>query len=198
MNREKFDKLSILEQIDYINKELSEGKTITNTCKEIGIGRSTISDRFKKVGYKYCNESLIYKSIIEVVNDPTEDDTLILQKGDKITTDNAIIPESSNFVVGTDMEEKLNYFFNNYQNDLNKLNELYEWYLTSKNVNSKDVINLEKLEIADFDGELITRSFKIYKDVQQKFTKFCKRNNKYKVQDILSQAIIEFLDKYDL
>ena len=123
---------------------------------------------------------------------------MILQKGDKITTDNAIIPESSNFVVGTDMEEKLNYFFNNYQNDLNKLNELYEWYLTSKNVNSKDVINLEKLEIADFDGELITRSFKIYKDVQQKFTKFCKRNNKYKVQDILSQAIIEFLDKYDL
>ena len=60
MNKEEFDKLNILEQIDYINKELSSGKSITNTCKEIGIGRSTISDRFKKAGYKYCKDSFSY------------------------------------------------------------------------------------------------------------------------------------------
>ena len=53
MNRTDFDVLEVLEQIKYINKSLLEGYTVTGICNYIGIGRSTIRDRFKKVGYEY-------------------------------------------------------------------------------------------------------------------------------------------------
>lgn len=43
-----FNSIDIEEQVNYFNEKLKEGATIINICKEIGIGRSTISDRFKK------------------------------------------------------------------------------------------------------------------------------------------------------
>ena len=52
MNKTEFNNLDVLEQIEYINKNLLEGNTLTNVCKNIGIGRSTIRDRFKKVSYE--------------------------------------------------------------------------------------------------------------------------------------------------
>ena len=57
MNKTEFNSLEVLEQIEYINKSLLEGSTLTNVCKSIGIGRSTIRDRFKKVSYEY-NKSI--------------------------------------------------------------------------------------------------------------------------------------------
>ena len=48
MNKDKFNKLSILQQIDFINSQLQNNKSITSVCKSIGISRSTIRDRFKK------------------------------------------------------------------------------------------------------------------------------------------------------
>lgn len=184
MNKEQFNNLDILTQVDYINKALANRASLTSICEKIGISRSTIRERFKKNGYIYYKDIHNYKSVIEVVTETTDKPTITKLK-------------SSNLVVETDLEQKLNYIINNYENDLSKLNEVYSWYLSSKGNNSEDVINLEKLEILDFDGELITRSFKIYESIQQEFTQFCKRNNKYKVQDILSQALREFLDKYN-
>ena len=53
MDKEHFNSLEIIEQINYINDKLLEGNTLSKLAKEIGIGRSTISDRFNNVGYKY-------------------------------------------------------------------------------------------------------------------------------------------------
>ena len=46
MTKEDFNNLDIIEQINYINEKLVEGNTLTNICKSIGIGRSTIRYRF--------------------------------------------------------------------------------------------------------------------------------------------------------
>ena len=51
MNKIQFNSLETIDQIQYINKKLIEGNTVTKVCESIGIGRSTIRDRFKKVGY---------------------------------------------------------------------------------------------------------------------------------------------------
>ncbi|WP_339102198.1 hypothetical protein WIS23_17765 (plasmid) [Clostridioides difficile] len=42
MYRYTFDNLPIEEQIKYINNKLLEGNTLTNTCKDIGIGRTSL------------------------------------------------------------------------------------------------------------------------------------------------------------
>ena len=191
MNKTEFNSLDIMEQIEYINKSLLNGNTLTNICKSIGIGRSTIRDRFEKVSYKYNKSINQYESIIEIIeaetiapagaNEPIKED---------ITP---VIQQSSNLVVGTD-NEILTSLINNYDDMNNKLNEMYNWY---KLQSSNKVVQTEKFKVDDFEGDIVVRSYKLYEPIQREFLEFCKRNNKYKVQDILSQALKEFLDKYN-
>ena len=188
MNKKEFDKLEVLEQIEYINKSLLEGYTLTSISSYIGIGRSTIGDRFKKVGYKYNKHINQYESIIEVIEaEPVEVKEPIREAIEPV------IQESSNLVVGTD-SDILTTIINNYDDNMNKLNEMYNWY---KLQSSNKVVQTEKFKVDDFEGEIVVRSYKLYEPIQKDFLEFCKRNNKYKVQDILSQFIKEGLEKYN-
>ena len=190
MNRNEFDKLEAIEQIEYINNKLMEGNTVTNVCKSIGIGRSTIRDRFEKVSHKYNKATNRYECIVEII-EATESNS-IESKTDTIIEDIPNIQESSLKIVGTD-NEILTDIITNYDENLSKLNEMYNWY---KLQSSNKVVEADKLGIDDFEGNIVVRSYKLYEPIQQEFADFCKVNNKYKVQDILSQALKEFLDKY--
>lgn len=190
MTRNDFDKLEDMEQIEYINNKLIEGNTLTNVCKSIGIGRSTITDRFKKVSYKYNKSTSQYECMIEIIEAEISDPRM-----DKMDIISDHIPnkqESSLKVVATN-NEILTDIIINYDDNLNKLNEMYNWY---KLQSSNKVVATDKLKVDDFQGDIVVRSYKLYEPIQQEFTDFCKANNKYKVQDILSQALKEFLDKY--
>ena len=60
MNKEEFKNLDILNQIEYVNKILKEGKTLTAFSEEVGISRKTISKNFSKAGYKYSQSKKQY------------------------------------------------------------------------------------------------------------------------------------------
>jgi len=62
----------------------------------------------------------------------------------------------------------------------------------------KNVIEVPKIEInkKKLSSPVITRSFRIYETVLKDFVKFAEKNNQYSMQDLLSQAIIEFTEKY--
>ena len=195
MDKTKFNKLGIMEQIEYINKKLLEGNSLTNLCKCIGVGRSTIRDRFKKVGYEYNQDIKQYETIIEIIE---ETEPVLPAGASEIIEEDIkpVIQESSNLVVGTESYKNndiLINMINNYDDNLNKLNEMYNWY---KLQSSNKVVEMEKFKVEDFEGDIVVRSYKLYESIQQEFLEFCKKNNKYKVQDILSQALKEFLDKY--
>ena len=195
MNKTEFNSLEVMEQIEYINKSLLEGNTLTNICKSIVIGRSTIRDRFKKVSYEYNKSINQYESIVEII----EAETIAPAGANKPIKEDIkpFVQESSNLVVGTELyknNEILINMINNYDDNLSKLNELYDWY---KLQSSNKVVQTEKFKVDDFEGDIVVRSYKLYEPIQKDFLEFCKRNNKYKVQDILSQALKEFLDKYN-
>ena len=191
MNRKEFDKLKVLDQIEYINKNLLEGHTLTSIAACIGIARSTISDRFKKVSYKYNKSINQYESIVEIIE--AIEPALPAGANEPIKEDiTPVIQQSSNLVVGTD-NEILTSLINNYDDMNIKLNEMYNWY---KLQSSNKVVQTEKFKVDDFEGDIVVRSYKLYEPIQKDFLEFCKRNNKYKVQDILSQFIKEGLEKY--
>lgn len=58
MNKEQFNNLNILEQIEYINSQLDKD-SLTKVCKTIGVNRSTISKRFKSKGYELIDNRYI-------------------------------------------------------------------------------------------------------------------------------------------
>ena len=185
MNRTDFDALEVLEQIKYINKSLLEGYTLTGICNYIGIGRSTIRDRFEKVGYKYNKTINQYETIVEVVEAEPEPIKEAIEP---------VIQESSNLVVGTD-SDILTAIINNYDDMNNKLNEMYNWYkLQSSN---KVVEAKTKLDIPDYNEDIVVRSYKLYISTHKRFTEFCKANNKYKVQDILCYLLDKGMDLHE-
>ncbi|MCC0785150.1 hypothetical protein IR152_19400 [Clostridioides sp. ES-S-0108-01] len=181
MDRYTFDNLHINEQIQYINNKLLEGNTLTNTCKDIGIGRTTIRNRFKQHGYEFNQAKKLYISIVEVVE---------LESSSKV-----VMQESSNKVVGADTNNinNLRDILYNFNEMNTKLNEVYSWY---ESQSSNKVVGANKLNIDDFKGNIVTRSYKVYEDIQKEFVIFCEANKKYRVQDIISQALKDFMDKY--
>ena len=193
MNKTEFNNLEVMEQIEYINSQLIKGNTLTNICKSIGIGRSTIRDRFKKVSYEYNKTTNQYESIIEIVE--AIEPALNAGKNEPIKEDiTPVIQQSSNLVVGTD-NEILASLINNYDDMNNKLNEMYNWYkLQSSN---KVVEAKTKLDIPDYNEDIVVRSYKLYISTHKRFTEFCKANNKYKVQDILCYLLEKGMDAHE-
>lgn len=188
MNKTEFNNLDVMDQIEYINKKLTEGNTLTNVCKNIGIGRSTIRDRFKKVSYKYNQSTNQYESMIEIIE--AEKVAPVGVKEDI----KPIVQNSSNLVVGTD-NEILTSMINNYNDMNNKLNEIYDWYkLQSSN---KVVEAKTKMDIPDYNDDVVVRSYKLYVSTHKRFTEFCKANNKYKVQDILCYLLEKGMDAHE-
>ena len=49
------------------------------------------------------------------------------------------------------------------------------------------------IEIKKFDGKTVSRCYRVYEDIQKEFSTFCKENSNYKVQDILSMALYEYM-----
>ena len=62
MTKDEFNNLEIMDQINYLNKHLKAGNTLTNICNSIGIARSTVGGRMTKQGYildKNLNQYII-------------------------------------------------------------------------------------------------------------------------------------------
>ena len=70
-----------------------------------------------------------------------------------------------------------------------KVNEIYEWYKSQNTQVTKD------LRIDEFKGDPVSRSYKVYPDIQLKFKMFCEDHRQYKVQDLVSQAFKDFIEK---
>ena len=53
MDNEQFQSLDVLEQVEYVNKLLVEGQSLTNVTKSLGADRRTLTRNFKKASYSY-------------------------------------------------------------------------------------------------------------------------------------------------
>ncbi len=74
------------------------------------------------------------------------------------------------------------------------LKEMLGWYRKQTNTN---IIELPELNINNpkLSGEIVTRSFKMYKKIAEDFSKFAE-NRKETQKDLISLALVEFINKY--
>jgi len=75
----------------------------------------------------------------------------------------------------------------------NKIIELLAWYDELKS--QKGLIEL-KLDKKKFNDKITVRSFRIYNTILKKFEIFANEHSQYKNQDLVSQALLEFIEKY--
>lgn len=174
MDRKVFNDMDISSQIEYINNKLKEYDSFNKLCKGENLPKSTISERFKNNGYKFIDGQ--YRLIDSPVEAHTQSDVTNVHN-------NVTSHEEANNSDILGMIQALQKEVSTLRGEVNKL---------KSPVKSK----IKDIELMSFTGETANRSFRIDSNVLKDFNTFCKKNKKYKKQDLLSQAIQEFIDKY--
>lgn len=166
ITKDNFNKLEILDQIKLIN-ELILKDSLTNVCKGIGIDRATIRKRFKGVDYIYNKSTNQYENVEASIN-----------------TNNAI--NTINY-----KEVDINTLIKQIKALEGRVKAL-ENTVNTNNTNASNTINA--INVKEFKGETVTRAYRIYEDIQEEFKVYCKRHSEHKVQDIISSALVEFME----
>lgn len=178
MDRNTFLSLNIDNQINYINNELKKGLKVIDIRENLNVGEKELQRLVKSGEYKYNAKTKNYIKVTEIVNGYNDNQNVVSYK-------------NSDIVVPNVEYEKLIKAIKDIQSMNDKLDEVYSWYELQNNVVEK-----VELRIDSNNNDTVTRSFKIYEDIYKEFIELCDKHNTFKKQDILSQAIKEFVNKY--
>ena len=189
MDKNIFNKLSIKEQVRFINNELSKNKSIRGITEEIGIAKSTLRDRFKRNNYIYDKEFNLYKSIENInkydmtaYSDGSKHDGDIKKSTAEIEKGIANISRKT----GSEALES--------EIDINTLYKLYKG-LEKRIEAIEHIRENDSIDIIQFDDTAINRTYRVYESVQAEFKAFCKKHSKYTVTDIISTALYEYMNR---
>ena len=174
MNKEQFDKLPIIEQINYINQSTG---TLTTICQNINIGRSTISERFKKVGYIYSKELGQYylsNTMVMEIHQPN-------LKVPRNQRESHITPYQTELIELAENKDALMEMLREYQRDTKVIDV--------------PILDITTLPI-ELQTDIINKSIKLYQPVQELFDNLCNQYSSYKKQDLICLAYYEFVQKY--
>lgn len=196
MNKEEFNKLEVVEQIQYINNQLENNSSITSVCKSIGIGRSTVRDRFKKANYSYSkdlNKYIHNKCITDVMQANIEvNNRYISSEINKENNNNitdVIQKDTVTEIINKSDEEIKNNLLDLVSN-YDVLKDIIELHRRNTSVIKQQIV----IDIEESDSKLAT--LRVNSKVLEQFNDFCKDNKQYKKVDLLSQAMKEFIEKY--
>lgn len=188
MKKEDFNKLDIDKQIEYFNQQLLEGGSITSICKNIGIGRSTVSDRFKKANYKH-NKSNNQYELVE--NNDSITDVIEANNGSCTTVEHTENTTNDNILdrVNLDNEDIKNNLLN-LASEYEILKNMIEDYRRKSSVIKQQIT----IDIPNDDSKLTT--MRINKTVLNMFNEFAETNKQYRKVDLLSQALYDFINAH--
>lgn len=213
MNREEFNLLAIDEQVKVFNDILKKG-SIRKSCKELKIGKTTIRNRFKKSGYVFNNKENQYIKDYRIIREQEEikSNINITEKREKIKSDSKITQEIKNNIRLTQKEIESNLNITQREKEIksnviltkemhDKLMEVIRMSSDLKAMVSiwkeSAITNTKMLNIKNFDGDLYVKSIKVYGEVLDEFNKFVEGHRELKQQEIINQALWEFLQKYN-
>lgn len=172
MNKQQFDKLDKLEQKNYINDRLLE-MSLTKVCEELGVNRSTISKRFKAIGFTFD------KSVNQFqLSDTTE------------------VQQNNNNYVTIEQYNSLAKQIKALEDKYNKLSATIEKQ-QNNNCTTEVQHNNNSNEIRFYKNEVVVRAHRIDREVYNRFKAFTDSNKQYKISDIISTALENFLNEYD-
>lgn len=192
MNKEQFNALEVLKQIDYINKQLKNNYSITSVCKELGVGRTTVRDRFKKLGYVFDKEANAY--VLKEVNNDCNIGVIDTNNRGNTTVESAEITEVSKEEGVFEIIEKSDDEIRNNLLDLAQNYELIKEIIDIHRRNTSVVKHQILIDIEEAESKLTT--LRVNRKVLDEFNKFCDKNKQFKKVDLLSQAMKNFIERY--
>lgn len=191
MNGEQFKELDIESKVKYINELLEQGDSVDNIRMNLGIGKNYIANTFSKYGYKLNRNINQYVSS----NDVTTNATNVSIKSNEKTTEK--LKKVNNTNTNDKKYKALEEQIKDLQNQIDIINNKLGTNSIDTNV-ATDTTSILHRSIDSYDTkDTVNRNYRIYTDIHKELTTFCKEHKQYKVQDIVSSAIREYLDKYN-
>ncbi|WP_049043234.1 hypothetical protein [Clostridium sporogenes] len=191
-----FKELPIYKQVEFINNELKKNGNVNlkKVCKDFGINKIKINDKFFKAGYKY---DIDHRAYIKVSVMQKDNKDIINIKNKEIEVDSVANKNTKTLDINR---------LENIEKTLNEVKELLKLKDSLKEVvqeynKNKNIIDIPgpaelKIDIDSFKGTLSNRVIKVYDNINKDWIKFCKKNKQFKMQDLYSQALNEFIKKY--
>lgn len=195
MDKQEFNKLEVLEQLNYINSELIKGESLRNIADILKMSKTTFRDRALKIGYVYNANTSQYNKDNTIVIEPLKSIVKVSQKPHErvITTLNK---GNTKELQKYDNTIELQKYANDILELINYKDELLEML---KNYKS-NTIDMQELNINSLPQEIqkdvSNKSIKIYDPVYKMFNELCDTYGNYKKQDLISLALYEFYNKY--
>ena len=171
MNKEAFNQLELIQQVEYINNQLNLN-SLTKVCECIGIDRATVRKRFKSKGFELV-------------------DNRYINTGNTKTTENTNNTKSQ-------MNSNKSNDIKVLENKINSLEKQIQSIMQI--INTNNTINtINNTELKKYKGNTVSRNYRINEDIQKEFKLICNKftaGTEYTVTDIISLALEQFINKY--
>lgn len=185
------------ERLDKFLELQDKGIAIDEISKELGIVTKTLKSFLNKRGYKLENGRYILKEEKEI----NQIEFSSINAGKKENNKNKptkIIKTPKKKSEIKKSQPKKDRKINMTQEDMDKLCEVYDWYMQVKDYravkpkrNNKKDINMDKRELKD----LKSTSIKVDKKTWEDFERICS-NSQFSKIEILTQALNDFMNEY--
>ncbi|CZS01600.1 MULTISPECIES: DNA-binding protein [unclassified Clostridioides] len=208
------------ERIDKFLELQSKGIKFTEIAQNLKISQSTLRNFLNKKGYKsekgkyILKDELNYNENLDKKNLEEENFKKNISNRKKVSTKKKNSNEKvlskgieqikfndtdlKNTKSKKNVKPKKDRKINITQEDLDKLCEVYDWYLEVKdyNIKPKKISNKKDVHIDDESiDELKTTRIRIDKETWNDFERLCSNSN-FEKHQILTQALKEFMKKY--
>ena len=179
ITRIEFDKLSLIQQKDFLNILLEEGKSLTKISSEIDISRKTIRDRMFKINYRYDKNTNQFILESNLQKQDAKVDKKINNELVEIFTDNDLKNNLINLAMLYDKIKNVVDYFDD--KSIQEYDNIIDSSLREKLLNEKD--------------KNVRTTIRVNEEILKDFDKYCNENKEYLKQDLISAALYEFLDK---
>jgi hypothetical protein len=207
ISKEEFKSWTEEQQKEYIINLSKEGNTVEEMAtNHLDYSEKGLRKRIGVLGLTYNKKAKQYE-ITKSNNESNKviDEVIINKEESNNKSNDEVIKNVVDKVI-TNMD--MGNFKSNIEGNNNGNNEVTrKEFLELKNTVEQLAAKLEGLNTVEkepgaidlkrFKGEPVNRTFKLYEEVQEDFKEFCEKHKRdYKVQDLISQALFEFMEKY--
>lgn len=180
---------------DYINLELAKGRPMVSIEKEdFEANERVIHKRLVRAGYKKIdNQYILSNDVIQVSNNS------ITKDKDKYNKSITTVIQKQEEAISKDFKETDIQALKELISLVEPLKDVIQVY--NKSITTEKYIDVEPIEIkidrTKLSGNIKATGFRIDETILDYWREFIKNyNGEYKVQDLVGQALLEFIEKY--
>lgn len=180
------------DKFKYILELQEQGLTRHEIKEKLGYKSIDSLTKFlKKRGYSFDNKLNKYTPIDDISI------TNVIKESEKIRQQDIILNDDKGMTIDIQQDLKVNII--NLANDYDKIQEIIKWFNNKgddKGMTEVIEVVSQGIKINLPESEIIRTTIRINKDTWDKFDKFVQEHKEFNKQDLMAQALEEYMNKY--